>query len=174
MQGLIKCCAKGALGLGVAALLGIGVPVHAGPSADTSGLKPGVQASWLEKSFTEPERLPLWGRFLTPARPRREGQLRVAQSTPSPQAADQLEQRRLNKPREQQPEKLQPKPPETLKKAPPQGEVQPGGIRTFGSPPAPREGMNKSAAPRREVPAKAGMQKFGAQPIRSKEPAPDE
>ena len=73
-----------------------------------------------------------------------------------------------------QQEKLQPKPPETLKKAPPQGEVQPGGIRTFGSPPAPREGMNKSAAPRREVPAKAGMQKFGAQPIRSKEPAPDE
>ncbi len=165
MQGLIKCCARSALGLGVAALLGVGVPAYASPSAGTSGLKPGVQASWLEKGFTEPERLPLVGRVLAPANPCRAGQLRLTQSTPSPQEADQLEQRRLKKQREQ--EKLQekppPKPPESLKKAapPPQGEAKPG-IRTFGGQPAP------------EVPAKAGVQKFGAQPIRSKEPSPDE
>ncbi|MGA9756710.1 MAG: hypothetical protein WBV23_16370 [Desulfobaccales bacterium] len=178
MQGLIKCCARGALGLGVAALLGVGVPAHASPSAGALGLQPAVQASWLDKSFTGPDRLPLVHRLPAPAHACREGQLRLAQSTPSPQEADQLEQRRLKEQREQEKkrqEKLQSKPPESLKKAapPPQGEVN-RGIRTFGAPPAPRERMDKSAAPPREVPAKAGMQKFGAQPIRAKEPSPDE
>ena len=174
MQGLIKCCARGALGLGVAALLGVGVPAHAGPSAGTSGLKPVVQTAWLEKSFKEPDRLPILGRILAPASSCREGQLWLAQNTLSPQEADQLEQRRLKKQAEQE-KKQQPKPPESLKQGtpPPQGEAQPR-MRTFDSQPAPMERMDKSAAPPREVPAKAGMQKFGAQPIRSKEPAPDE
>ena len=177
MQGLIKGCARGALGLGVAVLLGGGLPAHASPSPGTLGFKPGVQAAWLEKSLTEPERSPLWGRVLAPAHDGREGQLRLAQSTTSPQAAEELEQRRLKKQREEkkQQEKLQPKPPESLKGgAPPtQGEVKPG-IRTFRGQPAPMERMDKSAAPPQEVPAKAGMQKFGAQPIRSKEPLPEE
>jgi hypothetical protein len=177
MQGLIKYCVKGALGLGVAALLGVGVPAHASPSAGTSGLKPGLQAPWLEKSFTEPERLALLGRVLVPANACRERQLRLAQGALSPQEADEVEQRRLQKQREQEKlqEKKQPKPPEGLKKGapPPPGEAKPR-MRTFAPQPAPMERMDKSAAPPREVPAKAGVQKFGAQPIRSKEPSPDE
>ena len=80
MQRLMKCCARGALGLGAAALLLAGLPAHAGPV--------------------------YCGSVLAPADASRDSQpLRLAQSKTQPEEAEQLEQRRLKE--QQEREKLQ-------------------------------------------------------------------
>ena len=77
MQRLMKCCARGALGLGAAALLLAGVPAHAGPAACES--------------------------VLAPADASRDSQpLRLAQSKTQPEDAEKLEQRRLKEQQERE------------------------------------------------------------------------
>jgi len=77
MHRLMKCCARGALGLGAAALLLAGVPAHAGPVYCES--------------------------VLAPADASRDSQpLRLAQSKTQPEEAEQLEQRRLKEQQEQE------------------------------------------------------------------------
>ena len=51
MQRLMKCCARGALGLGAAALLLAGVPAHAGSSAGAPAIEPRLMA----QSTAQPE-----------------------------------------------------------------------------------------------------------------------
>lgn len=80
MQNIMKWCARGALGLGTAALLLAAVPAHAGPASGES--------------------------VLAPADSSRESQpLRLAQSQTQPETAEQLEQRYLKERQER--EKLQ-------------------------------------------------------------------
>jgi acetyl-CoA carboxylase carboxyltransferase component len=51
MQRLMKCCARGALGLGAAALLLAGVPAQAGSSAGAPAMEPRLMA----QSTAQPE-----------------------------------------------------------------------------------------------------------------------
>jgi len=51
MQRLMKCCARGALGLGAAALLLAGVPAQAGSSAGAPAIEPRLMA----QSTAQPE-----------------------------------------------------------------------------------------------------------------------
>jgi hypothetical protein len=82
MQRLMKLCARGALGLGAAALLQAGVPAHAGPASSES--------------------------VLAPADASRESQpLRLAQSKTQPEEAEKPEQRALQEQQEQKKDKLQ-------------------------------------------------------------------
>jgi len=77
MQWIMKICARGALGLGAAALLLAGVPAHAGPAYCES--------------------------VLAPADASRDSQpLRLAQSKTQTEEAEKLEQRRLKE--QQEPE----------------------------------------------------------------------
>lgn len=77
MQRLMKCCARGALGLGAAALLLAGVTAHAGPAYCES--------------------------VLAPADASRDSQpLRLAQSNTQQEEAEKLEQRRLKEQQEQE------------------------------------------------------------------------
>ncbi len=82
MQWLMKCCARGALGLGAAALLLAGVTAQAGPAYCES--------------------------VLAPADASRDSQpLRLAQSKTQPEEAEKLEQQRLKE--QQEREKLEQK-----------------------------------------------------------------
>ena len=80
MQRLMKWCARGAIGLGAAALLLAGVPAHAGPASCESVLAP-ADAS------------------------RNSQPLRLAQSKTQPEEAEKLEQQRLKE--QQEREKLE-------------------------------------------------------------------
>jgi hypothetical protein len=73
MQWLIKCCARGALGLGAAALLLAGVPAHAKAAAGAPGAAAPESQSGL-----------------------------LAQGTTQPESAAQVEKRRLEKQRQQE------------------------------------------------------------------------
>ena len=114
MHRLMKCCARGALGLGAAALLLAGVPAHAGPAYCESVLAPGDAS--------------------------RDSQpLRLAQSNTQQEEAEKLEQRRLKEQQErakmQQQEQQQQKQPEMRKMRGPMPEAapsKPGGSR-FGA-----------------------------------------
>ena len=53
MQWLMKRCARGALGLGAAALLLAGVPAHAGPASGEAVLAPAGETTWQEKGVKE-------------------------------------------------------------------------------------------------------------------------
>jgi len=77
MQRIMKICARGALGLGAAALLLAGVPAQAGPAYYES--------------------------VLAPADASRDSQpLRLAQSKTQPEEAEKLEQRRLKEQQERE------------------------------------------------------------------------
>ena len=84
MQRLIRFCARGALGLGAAALLLAGVPAHAGPAYCESVLAPGDAS--------------------------RDSQpLRLAQSNTQPEEAEKLEQSRLKEQQEREKRQLEEK-----------------------------------------------------------------
>ena len=84
MQRLMKCCARGALGLGAVALLLAGVPAHAGPAC--------------------------CGSAMAPADASRDSQpLRLAQSNTQQEEAEKLEQSRLKEQQEREKRQLEEK-----------------------------------------------------------------
>ena len=114
MQRLMKCCARGALGLGAAALLLAGVPAHAGPAYCES--------------------------VLAPADASRDSQpLRLAQSAAQPEEAEKLEQRRLKEQQErekmQQQEQQQRRRPDMKKMGGPMPEAAPSAPAAIPSKP---------------------------------------
>ena len=110
MQWLMKCCARGALGLGAAALLLSGIPAHAKAVSGAA-----------DAQFRE-------------SQPRL-----LAQSTTQPTAAEQLEKRRLEEQqkkaameKQQQQQQSQPKRMRT-RGAIPEAAPAPAGRRRFGA-----------------------------------------
>ena len=111
MQWLMKCCARGALGLGAAALLLSGIPAHAKP---VSGAP--------EAQFRENQPCLL------------------AQSTTQPTAAEQVEKRRLEEQqkkaameKQQQQQQSQPKRMRTRGAIPEAAPAPPAGRERFGA-----------------------------------------
>lgn len=154
MQWLIRFCARGALGLGAAALLLAGAPAHAGPASGAAVLAPVGEAAWQEKGFKELGQEQAGGRVLTPGDASRKGQpLRLAQSTAQPEAAEQLKKRRLQE--QQDREKLQQQKMQSEEKPETQ---QPRKMRTM-------ERQAPAAAP-----SKPAKSRFGAGVIRNSDP----
>jgi hypothetical protein len=149
MGWLIRWWVRGVMGLGAAMLLGAGVPAQARPTFTAAILAPAGATTWQQQNFTEPARLRFRGRFLAPGPPSDGHWCLMAQTTPPEKGAKTPEQRRLKKQLKRRTE-----PPA----APPAQQRR-----------SMETGLERSAAPPREVPAKAGIQKFGAQPIRAKE-----
>lgn len=151
MQWLMKCCARGALGLGAVALLLAGGPAHARPATGALRLAPAGETTWQEKGCKEQGQWPAGGRRLAPAVASESQPLRLAQTTAPPEEAEQLKQRRLKE--EQEKEKVQEQPRKEMKAKKMRG---------------PMPEMERSAPS--AIPAKPGGSRFGAGVIRHGDP----
>ena len=152
MQWLMKCCARGVLGLGAVALLLAGGQAHARPATGALILAPAGETTWQEKGCKEQGQWPAGGWRLAPAVASREGQpLRLAQSTAQQEEAEKLKQQRLKE--QQEKEKVQEQPRKAIKAKKMRG-------------PVPE--MERSAPS--AIPAKPGGSRFGAGVIRHGDP----
>jgi hypothetical protein len=156
MQWIMKICARGALGLGAAALLLAGVPAHAGPASGESVLAPAGETTRQEKGVKALGHGQAGGQVLTPGDASREGQpLRLVQAKTQPEAAEKLEQQRLKEQQER----------EKLRRQERQQQRQPDMKRM-------REPMPEAApAAPAAIPPKPATSRFGAGVIRDKESA---
>jgi hypothetical protein len=96
MQWLMKCCARGALGLGAAALLLAGVPAHAGPASGAASRE--GQPLRLAQSTAQPEEAEqLEKRRLQEQQEREKRQQQKMQSDEKPETQQPRKMRSLEK-----------------------------------------------------------------------------